>query len=418
MSSILTFRFLVACRRVQDPRTIYLEDASFATRSASFTPRLGAAVAARPVSNHTTLKVTNPFVGSLVPIPSFPLPEPLPPMWNATVNMHACSAATGRRPDRGTSSIDGELKQAPDSLFNRTSLPIALALRGECSFAAKVRLAQALGARAVIVGDQALAGESDIDQRRREDLTTMYASAEDSEDLLIPALFVSRATYLVLLDELAVSPSGSIAIRLEQDTEWENPLLDLLLGLLLLPSLLTVATLGLHHLQTARLRKRERATPSAVEALEIRTWQADGWEKEDSLRSGNSSCGEGESDGENRIHSGSHLDQSSLRRGPADYQQEATGSGRRLMDSPRSTGPRSSDSADRLQRLLPLSSTHSDPSSSTLLSESHQPVSPADLRPRTFYNTTECAICLDPFKKGEQVRILPCGHLFHVDEVD
>lgn len=30
----------------------------------------------------------------------------------------------------------------------------------------------------------------------------------------------------------------------------------------------------------------------------------------------------------------------------------------------------------------------------------------------------ECAICLSNFVKGETVRVLPCQHIFHIDEVD
>ena len=30
----------------------------------------------------------------------------------------------------------------------------------------------------------------------------------------------------------------------------------------------------------------------------------------------------------------------------------------------------------------------------------------------------ECAICLEVFVKGDRVRELPCGHIFHMDEVD
>lgn len=30
----------------------------------------------------------------------------------------------------------------------------------------------------------------------------------------------------------------------------------------------------------------------------------------------------------------------------------------------------------------------------------------------------ECAICLSNFVKGEIVRVLPCQHIFHIDEVD
>lgn len=30
----------------------------------------------------------------------------------------------------------------------------------------------------------------------------------------------------------------------------------------------------------------------------------------------------------------------------------------------------------------------------------------------------ECAICLEMFVKGDRVRVLPCYHLFHIDEID
>lgn len=35
-----------------------------------------------------------------------------------------------------------------------------------------------------------------------------------------------------------------------------------------------------------------------------------------------------------------------------------------------------------------------------------------------YYSKDECAICMDNFHKGEIVRILPCGHVFHKDECD
>lgn len=30
----------------------------------------------------------------------------------------------------------------------------------------------------------------------------------------------------------------------------------------------------------------------------------------------------------------------------------------------------------------------------------------------------ECAICLSEFVKGDRVRVLPCQHIFHVEEID
>jgi hypothetical protein len=35
-----------------------------------------------------------------------------------------------------------------------------------------------------------------------------------------------------------------------------------------------------------------------------------------------------------------------------------------------------------------------------------------------FETQLECAICLDEFAKGDKVRILPCEHIFHVNEID
>ena len=35
-----------------------------------------------------------------------------------------------------------------------------------------------------------------------------------------------------------------------------------------------------------------------------------------------------------------------------------------------------------------------------------------------FERQVECAICLSEFIKGDRVRVLPCQHIFHLDEVD
>lgn len=37
---------------------------------------------------------------------------------------------------------------------------------------------------------------------------------------------------------------------------------------------------------------------------------------------------------------------------------------------------------------------------------------------KRYYSKDECAICMENFSRGEIVRILPCGHVFHKDECD
>lgn len=79
---------------------------------------------------------------------------------------------------------------------------VALVERGDCDFATKVLAAQERGAAAVVVGDGvARAGESDEEGRKRENLITMY-SPEDTSSIIIPSVFVSRASYLTLRDML------------------------------------------------------------------------------------------------------------------------------------------------------------------------------------------------------------------------
>jgi len=82
--------------------------------------------------------------------------------------------------------------------------------------------------------------------------------------------------------------------------------------------------------------------------------------------------------------------------------------------------------------LLPLSETTEQATSATLsvtavkptnLAEDGQPEAtsstPAPQATRNkYYSKDECAICLQPFQRGEKIRILPCGHIFHKEEVD
>ena len=35
-----------------------------------------------------------------------------------------------------------------------------------------------------------------------------------------------------------------------------------------------------------------------------------------------------------------------------------------------------------------------------------------------WYVQDDCPICLSNFEDGDRVRVLPCGHIFHQDEID
>lgn len=188
---------------------------------------------------------------------------------------------------------------------------IALIERGgKCSFVSKVRVAQALGAKAVVVGDAAREGYDDGRGTPEEQnnpglsgkLVTMYAPG-DTSDVRIPSTFVTRPSYvdlIRLIDELAQedanrcmqhddkegekcdSRARGLEVILERDDIiWEWPLIDLAFILLLLPSFMTMATIVVHRIRLSRQRRRERAPEIVVLGLPCLIWRPDGqpWEK-------------------------------------------------------------------------------------------------------------------------------------------
>ena len=132
--------------------------------------------------------------------------------------------------------------------------------------------------------------------------------------------------------------------------------------LLILPSALTLVTLLIHRLRTARAERRERAPEDVVQRLPWRVWTGSGWEK----------------------HSGPVA----ILKLDADAD---------LEDGGESWGARGNAS----------SSNVCDPA-----------VDAESINPPWFDEQTECAICLNDFAKGDRVRVLPCKHIFHLDEVD
>ncbi|CAO1616709.1 unnamed protein product [Parajaminaea phylloscopi] len=251
---------------------------------------------------------------------------------------------------------------------------IALVKRGECSFVTKVRLAQSMGAIAVVVGDRAPDAKdtpapppppwgwepADDDEIPR--LIPMFGEG-DTSDVKIPSTFVGWRSFEDLQRQYEEVPRlVGLEIILSRDDALEWPLLNLALLLLLLPSLMTFSTVIVHRLRLIRRRRRERAPELVVSSLPCAIWRKSGLKFE--------SSGEGK-------QSSSGSDALRAPDEPPLIDAEALGS---------SSAPSPSTSPDTQQRL--------------------------------FYSADECPICLCNFEEGEMVRLLPCQHLFHKTCVD
>lgn len=116
-------------------------------------------------------------------------------------------------------------------------------------------------------------------------------------------------------------------------------------------------TLLVHRIRASRAAQRDRAPEDIVHNLPWQVWTGNGWEKHE---------------GGGVVSSSPPLD---LERGLPDSEEE-------------------------------IGSTSRPPTSR------QPPPHP------WFEDQLECAICLSEFAQGDKVRVLPCHHIFHLDEVD
>ena len=151
--------------------------------------------------------------------------------------------------------------------------------------------------------------------------------------------------------------------RIDNPLYFPRPIITFIV-ILLLPSALTFLTLLIHRIRAARAAQRDRAPEAIVHSLPWCVWSGPGCEKHE----GSSNTAEDSS--------GRDPDPTSPVTGETDQSENSGGN----------------------------------PSSS------HGTPTPA-AHP-WFDNQVECAICLSEFVKGERIRILPCHHIFHLDEVD
>ncbi|ORX37580.1 hypothetical protein BD324DRAFT_622508 [Kockovaella imperatae] len=357
---------------------------------------------------------TLPISGTLKPFTSF-----LETSAESDQTPHA------KQQDRGTRSpspIQGCVAQPLGHDRPSYADDIALIERGGCDFARKVRAAQVRGASGVIVGDgPAREGETDQEGRLRENLITMF-SPEDTYDIYIPSVFVSRASYLFLMDifqnQTSHGFSKGIRVEISEGADEGGALSSLLSFALLMPSLFLLATIAIHRIRVARQREAERAPPMVVLSLPERIWTPDIiWEKDSDTESTLSSPSTPTPQKSSSRRPFQHSQASSRSINAAIVPPPPPISSSEVVPAPPEAIDMITSSRPKRAHISPSAMAGSGSGFGTGTTRTKARTK-SGVSAKKYFSKDECAICMDSFQRGEIVRILPCGHVFHKDECD
>ncbi|KAI7864199.1 hypothetical protein BDF14DRAFT_1997948 [Spinellus fusiger] len=134
---------------------------------------------------------------------------------------------------------------------------IALVKRGECSFITKIRSMQESGAIAVVVGDP----ESST-------WITMYAPG-DTSDIVIPSVFVSKNEYHSLVQ---LQKNELVLVKLEWDGFISWPVVDVLLLVILSPSIMMFFVYATWKIRRFQKKKQDLAPVHIVSGLTLKVF--------------------------------------------------------------------------------------------------------------------------------------------------
>lgn len=187
-----------------------------------------------------------------------------------------------------------------------------------------------------------------------------------------------------------------------------------------------LSSIAIHRFRMAREREANRAPPTVVLSLPERIWTPDiVWEKDEEEE------GE-EGDGEEAVEGdvpdprpggtggielspddGGETSPSKLSRNPS-TRSTMSAHGRIERSEPSVAPARPSTSRTRSQDLLMSAAT----GEGAPPSKRSKPRTKSAVSAKKYFSKDECAICMDNFRRGDVVRILPCGHVFHKVECD